>query len=95
MATEPVPAVHPRPFRVFVARSATEADLAVGYLVEQGIPAQVENPIDNESFLGTEPHLEGGKPGFGVVVPSDRAEEAGRAMEAFLEGGRAAPGDEE
>ena len=70
--------------RVYLAKTRMEADLAVAWLEERGIPARVENPLTEELLSVLEPILNQ-EEGIGVLVASDRAEAAAAAMGEFLE----------
>jgi hypothetical protein len=90
----PVPDPHAGgvvPVRVFVARNVTEAELAVVFLGEKGIPARVENPLSHMTLSVLEPVLDGAE-GVSVVVASDRSAEATAALEEFRRPLRGAPG---
>ncbi len=69
-----------RPVRVFVARNVTEANLAVAFLEESGVPAKVEDALEEVVFDGM--HILG-KEGVGVVVASDREAAARAALTRF------------
>jgi hypothetical protein len=71
-----------RPVRVFIARSVTEAELAVVFLGDRGIPARVENPLTQMTLSPIEGAIDGAD-GIPVVVPSDRAVAAKEALEDF------------
>lgn len=87
------------PVRVFVARTMTEAQLAVAYLEDRGIAARVEDEYSHEALAGIERMLDG-KEGIGVAVASDVAERAARILGEFaagaaLEEGERPPSDDE
>ena len=68
------------PVRIFVARSRTEANLAIAFLEDKGIHAQVENAATHDVLDGVADILD---QGLWVVVASDRAAEARRAVVEF------------
>ncbi len=82
-----------RPVRVFVARSVTEAELAVAFLGDRGIPAQVENPLTQMTLSPIEQVIDGAE-GVPVVVPSDRSAAAREALEEFKDRAETATDDE-
>jgi len=70
------------PVRVFVARSMTEARLAVAFLGDRGIPARVEDALSNDLFPGFGP-IVGRSGGVGVAVSSEVTDQAEAALRAF------------
>ena len=80
MARPPAEGVHP--VRVFLAKDITEAQLAVAFLEDRGIPARVENPLSHMTFSVIEPVIDGAE-GVPLVVPSDRSAEAATALAEF------------
>ncbi len=70
------------PIRVFVARNLMEAELAVDFLEDRGIPSRVENPLTHGTLSVIEPLIDGIE-GVAVVVSSDRAAAAEAAIAEF------------
>ena len=70
------------PTRVFTARSLTEANLAVAFLEEEGIRAQVQDENFHGSLDGVALNVSAGG-GIGVVVASDKAAAATKALKTF------------
>ena len=68
------------PVRVMVAKGRTEADLAIAFLEDKGIHAQVENAATHDVLDGVADILD---QGLWVVVASDRAADARRAVAEF------------
>jgi hypothetical protein len=70
------------PMRVFLARDMTEAQLAVAFLEDRGIPAKVESPLSHMTLSVIESVIDGAE-GVAIVVPSDRSAVARAALEEF------------
>ena len=71
-----------RPVRVFLAKSLTEANLAVAFLEEAGIRAQVQDENFHRSLDGAALNVASGG-GIGVVVSSDKSVAAEKALKTF------------
>ena len=71
-----------RPVRVFTARSLTEANLAVSFLEESGIPARIEDAHMAEA-LGDAAKAFAKSAGIGVMAASDKSAAAAKALEKF------------